>query len=103
MLHRPLARAARALAAVLVVLLLAPGPSLAVGAPAPKQDAGGASARGRVLVVGFDGADWRTTERLMDEGLLPNLAKLRESGSAGPLVSTEPAESAAGWAAINTG
>lgn len=62
-----------------------------------------ASADGRVLVLGFDGADWRTTERMMDAGELPNLAKLRGMGTAGPLVSTDPAESAAGWAAINTG
>ncbi len=61
------------------------------------------AADGRVLVLGFDGADWRTTERMMDSGELPNMAKLRSMGSAGPLVSTDPAESAAGWAAINTG
>ena len=62
-----------------------------------------APSAGRVVVLGFDGADWRTTERMMNAGDLPNLAKLREQGTAGPLVSTDPAESAAGWAAINTG
>lgn len=61
------------------------------------------AAAGRVLVLGFDGADWRKTEAMMDAGELPNLAKLREMGTAGPLISTDPAESAAGWAAINTG
>jgi predicted AlkP superfamily phosphohydrolase/phosphomutase len=66
------------------------------GSPSTPED-------GRVLVLGFDGADWRTTERMMDSGELPNMAKLRSMGSAGPLVSTDPAESAAGWAAINTG
>lgn len=39
----------------------------------------------------------------MAEGDLPNLAALAAEGTAGPLVSTDPAESAAGWAAINTG
>jgi predicted AlkP superfamily phosphohydrolase/phosphomutase len=39
----------------------------------------------------------------MDAGELPNMAKLAGMGTAGPLVSTNPAESAAGWAAINTG
>ncbi|MEM9379797.1 MAG: alkaline phosphatase family protein [Planctomycetota bacterium] len=70
--------------------------SAQVAAAAGPQD-------GRVIVLGFDGADWRTTERMMDAGELPNLQKLRASGTAGPLVSTDPAESAAGWAAINTG
>ncbi|MEM9382575.1 MAG: alkaline phosphatase family protein, partial [Planctomycetota bacterium] len=75
------------------------GASVTQGAdPAPA-----AASDGRVLVLGFDGADWRTTERMMDAGELPNLAKLRGMGTAGPLVSTDPAESAAGWAAINTG
>jgi len=87
-LHRTLA--------LVSVLALALG---AILAPASAQ--GGAD--GRVVVLGFDGADWRTTEAMMDAGELPNLAKLREQGSAGPLVSTDPAESAAGWAAINTG
>lgn len=70
---------------------------------APQEPSAAPSSSGRVIVVGFDGADWRRTERLMDEGALPNLAELRESGTAGPLISTDPAESAAGWAAINTG
>jgi predicted AlkP superfamily phosphohydrolase/phosphomutase len=58
---------------------------------------------GRVIVVGFDGADARTTERMMQEGRLPNLAKLAAGGTFAPLYSTNPAESAAGWAALNTG
>lgn len=85
--------------AVLVALI---GISLlggATAAPAVEKAAPG----GRVLVLGFDGADWRTTERMMDAGELPNMSRLREMGSAGPLISTDPAESAAGWAAINTG
>lgn len=82
--------------AALVALALSLG---APAAPALTQD----GTAGRVVVLGFDGADWRTTEAMMDAGELPNLARLREQGSAGPLVSTDPAESAAGWAAINTG
>ncbi|MEZ6017865.1 MAG: alkaline phosphatase family protein [Planctomycetota bacterium] len=74
-------------------------PAAAAAPMAPAR----AAADGRVVVLGFDGADWRTTERLMAEGQLPNLAKLAAEGTAGPLVSTDPAESAAGWAAINTG
>jgi len=65
------------------------------GAPAP--------ADGRTVVVGFDGADARTVERLMAEGRLPNLQALAEAGTFAQLRSTNPAESAAGWAALNTG
>ncbi|HIG88174.1 MAG TPA: hypothetical protein EYQ25_14190 [Planctomycetes bacterium] len=61
------------------------------------------SQEGRVLVLGFDGADYRTTRRLIDEGQLPNLKALAADGTFAPLHSTNPAESAAGWAAINTG
>jgi len=87
------------------ITLLAPCLALALGlasqgaVPAPPQ----AASAGRVIVLGFDGADWRTTERMLAEGQLPNLQKLAAAGTAGPLVSTDPAESAAGWAAINTG
>lgn len=79
----------------------AAGATLARGLPPPATTA--PRAEGRVVVLGFDGADWRTTERMMKDGALPNLAKLAAAGTAGPLVSTDPAESAAGWAAINTG
>lgn len=56
-----------------------------------------------MVVVGFDGADARTVERMMEEGRLPNLEALAEEGTFAPLESTNPAESAAGWAALNTG
>ncbi|MEZ5974342.1 MAG: alkaline phosphatase family protein [Planctomycetota bacterium] len=62
-----------------------------------------ALAQGRVIVLGFDGADARTTARMMESGELPNLARLAREGTFAPLVSTQPAESAAGWAALNTG
>ena len=65
--------------------------------------AGLARAQGRVVMLGFDGADARTTQKLIDDGQLPNLARLAEEGTFAPLVSSNPAESAAGWVAINTG
>ena len=64
---------------------------------------GAASAGGRVVVLGFDGADARTVERLMDAGALPNLAKLRQQGSFAPLGTTVPAESPVAWASLNSG
>jgi hypothetical protein len=34
----------------------------------------------RVVIVGLDGQDPELTEQWMDEGLLPNFSRLRESG-----------------------
>lgn len=58
---------------------------------------------GRVIVLGFDGADARTMARLMDEGELPTFQALRASGCFAPLESTMPAESPVSWAALNSG
>ncbi|MFT7171789.1 MAG: putative AlkP superfamily phosphohydrolase/phosphomutase, partial [Paracoccaceae bacterium] len=90
-----------ALTAAFVALSM--GLPTAQAEPSLGLNRGSSEAEGRVLVVGFDGADWRKTQELMAAGQLPNMAKLMDAGTAGPLVSTNPAESAAGWAAINTG
>jgi predicted AlkP superfamily phosphohydrolase/phosphomutase len=92
------ARSARSVGHLLLLLLglFLATPSLAGKPSVPTSD-------GRTVVVGFDGADARTVQRLMDEGRLPNLERLAEEGTFAPLVSTNPAESAAGWAALNTG
>lgn len=58
---------------------------------------------GRVILVGFDGADAGTVRKLIDDGQLQNFARLEQQGTFAPLISTNPAESAAGWAALNTG
>ena len=60
-------------------------------------------AQGRVVVLGFDGADAATVERLMQAGQLPNLAKLRAQGSFAPLGTSVPVESPVAWAALNSG
>jgi predicted AlkP superfamily phosphohydrolase/phosphomutase len=62
-----------------------------------------AAAGGRVIVLGFDGADARTVEALMQKGELPNLKKLAEQGTFAPLGTTNPAESPVAWAALNAG
>ena len=89
--------------ALSISLLGAPGAQAGLPSRGGPAVGGQPAGEGRVLVVGFDGADWRKTKELMESGDLPNLAKLAGMGTAGPLISTEPAESAAGWAAINTG
>jgi predicted AlkP superfamily phosphohydrolase/phosphomutase len=62
-----------------------------------------AAQSGRVIVLGFDGADARTVEQMMDRGELPNLARLRDQGTFAPLGTTNPAESPVAWAALNSG
>ncbi|MGE0641438.1 MAG: alkaline phosphatase family protein [Thermoanaerobaculia bacterium] len=57
----------------------------------------------RVVVLGFDGADAKLTEQWMDEGKLPNLAKLRESGTFSPLRSTIPSQTPVSWSTFSTG
>jgi hypothetical protein len=37
--------------------------------------------RPRILVLGIDGADWKVMDPLMEEGFLPNIAKLVQGGS----------------------
>jgi predicted AlkP superfamily phosphohydrolase/phosphomutase len=57
----------------------------------------------RVIVLGFDGVDAAYTERWMNEGKLPNLAKLREKGTFRPLRPTLPAQTPVSWSTFATG
>jgi predicted AlkP superfamily phosphohydrolase/phosphomutase len=84
-----------------LVLAVAAGSMSPVHATPAARFAQGAG--GRVIVLGFDGADARTAAELMDKGALPNLAALREHGSFSPLDTTNPAESPVSWAALNCG
>ncbi|MEW6073196.1 MAG: alkaline phosphatase family protein [Planctomycetota bacterium] len=64
-----------------------------------------AEGEGRVIVLGFDGADARTVEELMAEhpGRYPAFERLRREGSFHPLEVVAPPESPVSWAALNTG
>jgi len=62
-----------------------------------------AAQEGRVVVLGFDGADARTVAELMEAGQLPNLKTLAEQGCFAPLLTTNPAESPVSWSSLNTG
>lgn len=62
-----------------------------------------AQADGRVILLGFDGADARTAEAMMKAGELPNLQRLADQGTFAPLGTTTAAESPVAWAALNTG
>src|SRR5215207_10164809 len=87
--------------AVLLVTLVA---ALALAAPLSAAESGGGAAGGRKLVIlGFDGVDARITEQWMNEGKLPNLARLRGQGSFSPLLSTIPSQTPVSWSTFSTG
>ncbi len=57
----------------------------------------------RVVVLGFDGMDYSLVNQYMNEGLLPNLQRLRDNETYSPLRSTTPPESPVAWSAFVTG
>src|ERR1700736_6396067 len=62
-----------------------------------------AAAQQKVIVLGFDGVDARYTEKWMNEGKLPNLARLRQMGTFRPLRPTVPAQTPVSWSTFSTG
>jgi predicted AlkP superfamily phosphohydrolase/phosphomutase len=60
-------------------------------------------AKERVAIMGFDGMDPTLVRKYMDEGKLPNLKKLAESGVFSKLETTQPSESPVAWASFATG
>src|ERR687891_262542 len=57
----------------------------------------------RVLLIGWDGADWRILDPMLEAGLLPNLRSLIDRGARGVLRSTTPNHSWAAWPSFLTG
>ena len=57
----------------------------------------------RVLVIGLDGADWRTAEPLIAAGRMPNLARMVREGSSANLRSYDPMFSPLLWTTVATG
>lgn len=57
----------------------------------------------RVVILGLDGLDHGLTRKLLDEGKLPNLAALQQSGSFESLASTLPPISPVAWSTFQTG
>jgi predicted AlkP superfamily phosphohydrolase/phosphomutase len=57
----------------------------------------------RVVILGLDGLDHGLTEKLLEEGKLPNLAALRDQGCFRPLASTLPPISPVAWSSFQTG
>ncbi len=56
-----------------------------------------------VWLIGLDGADWDQLDPMIARGELPNLARLREEGASGILLSDMPMISPILWASIATG
>ncbi|MBA3481395.1 MAG: alkaline phosphatase family protein [Pirellulales bacterium] len=57
----------------------------------------------KLLLVGWDAADWEVIQPLLDRGELPTLRRLIENGASGPLASLEPMLSPMLWTSIATG
>ncbi len=57
----------------------------------------------QVFVIGMDGATFDVITPLMEEGLLPNLARLMERGASGTLTSCLPELSPPAWTSFMTG
>jgi len=57
----------------------------------------------RAIILGFDGMDPLVTERFLKQGKLPNLARLRESGTFQALATTLPPISPVAWSSFLTG
>src|SRR3954468_19879492 len=83
----------RSLPFALITLVALLAPSIPLAAQAPKK----------LIILGFDGADAKLTQQWMDEGKLPNLAKLRAAGTFSPLRSTIPSQTPVSWSTFATG
>ncbi len=96
---------ARPLAAVLLVLAVAPlaGRRAAARLAPPSSEPLPRAARRSLLVIGVEGASWDLVTALASEGALPTFARLLRDGAAGPLASLAPYDRAALWTSAATG
>jgi predicted AlkP superfamily phosphohydrolase/phosphomutase/tetratricopeptide (TPR) repeat protein len=57
----------------------------------------------KFLLIGWDGADWKVINRLMDAGQMPTLERLVNGGVKGNLATLDPPLSPMLWTSISTG
>lgn len=57
----------------------------------------------RLLLIGWDSADWKIIHPLLDQGLLPGVQQLVDGGISGNLATLEPQLSPMLWTSIATG
>ncbi|HOK89121.1 MAG TPA: alkaline phosphatase family protein [Candidatus Hydrogenedentes bacterium] len=62
----------------------------------------GENAAGRVVILGFDGAEPALTRQLLEQGALPAMARLAEQGTAGVTRTTAPPQSPVAWTSFGT-
>jgi predicted AlkP superfamily phosphohydrolase/phosphomutase len=67
------------------------------------RDEVGRAANKQLIVLGFDGFDPRLAQRMLDEGRLPNFARLAAAGGFQPLGTATPPHSPVAWSSIITG
>ncbi len=91
----PLRAVRRARGAAILLLSLA---AVTVGVLEPA-----AAGADRVVIIGFDGADARLVEEMLDQGRLPHLEALRREGSYRRLRPTNPPQTPVSWSAFATG
>jgi tetratricopeptide (TPR) repeat protein len=57
----------------------------------------------RVLLIGWDAADWKVIQPLIDAGRMPNLQRLVQNGASGQIATLHPPLSPMLWTSIATG
>ena len=57
----------------------------------------------RIMILGLDSLSPELMGPMMDEGALPNFARLRSEGSYRPLPTTNPSQSPVAWSGFATG
>jgi predicted AlkP superfamily phosphohydrolase/phosphomutase len=57
----------------------------------------------KVLLIGWDAADWKVIHPLLDAGKMPNLERFLEQGVMGNIATLQPALSPMLWTSIATG
>ncbi len=59
--------------------------------------------KNKILLVGWDGADWKVINRLVEENKMPTIARLIEHGTIGNISTLDPPFSPMLWTTIATG
>ncbi len=62
-----------------------------------------AADRPKVVILGFDGADYGLVRKWMEEGELPQLSQLAREGTFAPLRPTNPPQTPVSWSSFATG
>ncbi len=59
--------------------------------------------KNKIVLIGLDGAAWKVMQPLINQGRLPNIAKIVNNGSKGPLKAVGTMQSPVLWTTISTG